>query len=729
MRSAVTEPPAQEEPGLLAKRWRVNWELVLWLAIIGAGAGLRFWDLGSRAYHHDESLHATYSWYLYQGRGYEHLPLMHGPFQFYFTALTFFMFGDSDYTGRILPALFGTVLIGLPYFLRGHLGRTGALVAAVLIAFSPTLLYFSRFARNDIYVAVWALGLVICLWRYLDEGRHRYLYITALLLALMFATKEVSYIIVGTFLLYIDGLVALELWRRWRVGSGGPTSSDWLAFVPFAAFAWVIAALWPLLRRSRHPLAMTLTEGGLPRAGEMLIVYGLLTAPQLAALVQLPLSLLGMDINEAPEGYDLFGPWRTEQAVGLATVFVLIGATVAVGLAWRWRTWLIAMGIFYAAYVLLYTTFFTNMPGFTSGIWGSLDYWLAQQDVKRGGQPGFYYVVLLPVYEFLPLIFAGIAAAYFAIRGNAFSRFLVFWGLGAAIGLSYSGEKMPWLNVHLALPVALLAAYLLRRFWEERSADVRGWRLDIAVVAAVTTVVAGLGQAEGVAQIVRIGFVVVAAAVFLWLALPLRREALAPIAVAVVIGVLGVLSLRAAWMASFQHGDVPVEVLIYTQTSPDVPALMREIDGLAERSGQGKNMPILVDDAAQGFSWPWAWYLRNYRSVGYVNFGMQTSPPSAAVLLIGAGNTGQMQQYQDRYIEGPRYKHRWWFPEDYKTAGWDDFPGGVFKASSWRVWWRYFFDRKPPSQLGSVDGVIYFSRDYVTDAAAADGIGGSGTRP
>src|SRR5712692_11412858 len=52
---------------------------------------LRFWDLGTRMLHHDESLHAVYSYYLYIGKGYVHDPMMHGPFLFEFNALVYFL--------------------------------------------------------------------------------------------------------------------------------------------------------------------------------------------------------------------------------------------------------------------------------------------------------------------------------------------------------------------------------------------------------------------------------------------------------------------------------------------------------------------------------------------------------------------------------------------------------------------------------------------------------------
>ena len=57
---------------------------------------MRFWDLGLRAVHHDESLHAYYSWNIFTGSGYVHNPMMHGPFQMEATAALFHILGDSD---------------------------------------------------------------------------------------------------------------------------------------------------------------------------------------------------------------------------------------------------------------------------------------------------------------------------------------------------------------------------------------------------------------------------------------------------------------------------------------------------------------------------------------------------------------------------------------------------------------------------------------------------------
>jgi len=122
----------------------LNWETALYLLLIAAAVLTRFWDLGVRTMSHDESLHTHYSWKLYVGQGYQHNPMMHGPFLFHANALVYFLFGVNDFTARIVPALFGVALVGLPYLLRKWLGRTGALITSALLLISPSFLYFTR---------------------------------------------------------------------------------------------------------------------------------------------------------------------------------------------------------------------------------------------------------------------------------------------------------------------------------------------------------------------------------------------------------------------------------------------------------------------------------------------------------------------------------------------------------------------------------------------------------
>ncbi len=58
--------------------------------------------------------------------------------------LLFLLFGGGDGMARLLPALAGVALVGLPWFWRKHLGEIGALAAAGLLLCSPLMLFAAR---------------------------------------------------------------------------------------------------------------------------------------------------------------------------------------------------------------------------------------------------------------------------------------------------------------------------------------------------------------------------------------------------------------------------------------------------------------------------------------------------------------------------------------------------------------------------------------------------------
>lgn len=106
---------------------KIRWETLLIIVILGLALFTRFYHLGDRVMSHDEVNHVVPSWELYMGRGYRHDPITHGPFQFHVVALSYFLFGDNDFTSRIPAALFSvatimTVTLGF----RRYLGRNGA---------------------------------------------------------------------------------------------------------------------------------------------------------------------------------------------------------------------------------------------------------------------------------------------------------------------------------------------------------------------------------------------------------------------------------------------------------------------------------------------------------------------------------------------------------------------------------------------------------------------------
>jgi len=550
----------------LVSRWRagLNWEIAVYALLIIIALAMRLWELGARAIHYDECIHICCGWDIFDRPFSWCLAAWtHGPFQFDATALNFFLFGDSDFTARLLPAIFGTALVALPYFLRRQLGRWGSLAVATLLAFSPMFLYFSRYARNDIYIAFFMLLLVVCLWRYIDERKARYLYIGAAALSLSFCTKEVTYItlaVIAFFLIIISGR---ELATRLR------SKVD--------------------LKNISAP-------------SEYLILIGTLSLPLFGAFIQL---IPGVDL-----GADLSSVWAKVLVISLFAI------AAAIGLRWNWRRWLISALIFYGIFTLLYTTFFTNVSGFATGLWGTVDYWIEQQVVARGGQPWYYYIMLMPIYEFLPLLFASIGAVYYTIKGNLFSRFLVYWTVLSLVLYSLFGEKMPWLSLHIALPAILLGGMFIGRLLTGFQ-----WR---------------------------------------WV-----KPRVAQVGIVLVLLLLFPFSVHVAGQESYQKGDEPPQMLLYAGISSDVPRVVAQIEELAQETGEGKELPITVDGAIYDVGW--RWYLRDYKNVDY-----SIDQPKGSVLVLRADHVPADESYLEKYDEGERINLLIWFPEEYRDfdLGW-----------------------------------------------------------
>jgi len=758
--TARTAPaPVEVRPGpldrLLAGRIAVNWEVALYVAVFAAAFALRFWDLGERALHHDESIHAQWSWRLLQG-DYKHSPVFHGPFYYHLQAAFFFVFGASDYTARLSAAVVGSAIVALPLLLRRRLGVVGTLAAVSFLAFSPTAVYYSRFFREDIYQAFFVLLMACTIWRYFASGRERWLIAFALAFTGAVTTKEGSFLTIGVFLVYLDVYLASQLAKATL--RARDLDDPWRRLVltgAYAPWAWVAASLWPLLGRVRKSLDW---EIGLPRSGDVLVLLGTLTLPLLTPLLR-PLleksGILATDIsfvNSAGKQeftsrldweHHLLGGITGNDQAALAGLFaVTVSAAAFVGLQWRAKIWTVAFVAAGLIYLTLMTSLWTNLDGLVSGPWGSLDYWSGQQSEYRGDQPWYYYDLLMPAYEFLPLVICVGGAWWSTVRGNAFSRFLVVWLVGQWLFLSWGSEKMPWNNTHLAVPACILAAWTVNRAvraWQPRPALPRalmalgGSALASGAALLLIAFLPG-GAVYAVARVVialaALGVVAVAAA-------PFGRRGLASFAVAATVGALAVFSVRTMGMVTFDRSDDPRDMLIYTQTSPEIPRLMAKIDALAEATGKGLNMPIAVD-SADSFSWPWAWYLRDYKAVSYADFTQGPPKGDFAVLLVNSSNVAATNDVLGQgatvlYGAPLKYPHRWWFDETYKEAmdvgngactgqfgdcgpfrldTWKTIFDNVFRGDWLDTWFHYWRDHDPGRPNGSVDAYAYFPANF-----------------
>ncbi len=533
----------------------INWETLIFASILILGLFTRFYDLEPRVMSHDENSHVYYSWRLYKGDGYQHTPLTHGPFLFHITALSYFLFGDNDTTARIPYALFSVAAVAFIWFYRRYLGKAGTIITALLMVISPYLLYYSRYVRNEAFVAFFGLLTIWAILRYLETGDPKYTYWLTAATVLHFTTKETSFFYTAQALLFLGLLFIYQVSQKsWQ------DKNYRKMFIGSLIFAFIMLAVFGGLSTYSSSLAApvavegeTSTAPGIPniliglpiiiggfaillalyfvireytweklcqnRAFSLMILLLTLVLPHLAAI---PVRMLGWD----PLDYSTTGILRT-------SIFVIPLAIVSIilGLLWNKRVWLINAAIFYIPFTLFFTTFFTNGNGFFSGLVGSLGYWLEQQGVERGSQPWYYYVFLqIPLYEFLPAFGALLTLGIIIrrkVRGQPITDdipeievdpdaigdsqqpqgqvlyllMIGFWIITSAIAYSVAGEKMPWLTVHITLPLILFTGWGLGQLIESIDwADLltkRGLLLILMIVICLISLSVVIGSWMG----------------------------------------------------------------------------------------------------------------------------------------------------------------------------------------------------------------------------------------
>ncbi|MBU0490684.1 MAG: TIGR03663 family protein [Chloroflexi bacterium] len=742
----------------LAAALQIDWEKLAWLALFIVALVSRFYNLQFGALHHDEVIHASWSWELYRGIGYQHNPIFHGPFLYHFQAFMYLLFGVTDATARLGPAIFGTLMVMLPWFLRKELGRVGALLVGMLILISPSILYYSRHLRHDMFSATCTLIMVIAVFRYLDERRERWLYVLTGALIVSYMNHELTFItvfILGTFLAF------LVLWR-WAVDKQRPfrrTETGWDWDPP----ADLIMLIGTLTAPFFTPFLVNILGRGLTALN--------VTLPTIP-LPSGPVQLVADPINYSTGGILVTAP-----------LYVLVMViSVLIGLWWSPRRWLICAAIFYVPFVLLYTTLFTNPQGLATGSVGSLGYWLTQHEYARGEQPPYYYLLIVPLYEFTALFLSLIGLGFIAIgrarspessaeapadlapteapadlapaetpvdltpaqaeflestdkapaprrdvlhAAGLFPAFMVYWTFLSFVLYSWAGEKMPWLTIHIALPLAVLGGWALahlvaRADWPAIAR--RGGAILAVLVPLIIIVAAALlgrrpfagataaDQSQTMQWLALVIALAVLGGVWVWLAgwRVGLRDSLRVLMVAVVL-ILAAFTVRAAVMASFIHGDVAVEMLIYTQTTPDVPMMNNRVYDITRRLGTDTSTRLIHDEEMRTVLW---WYWRDYTNVSYQDLNANNFAPDAdaPVIWIGANHDDKVRPMMGQYN---RYqgRMRWWFPEDYRGLTSERVISTFTDPGNRETMIKYLLYRELPNPLGSWDFVCYIRKD------------------
>jgi hypothetical protein len=339
---------------------------------------------------------------------------------------------------------------------------------------------------------------------------------------------------------------------------------------------------------------------------------------------------------------------QDERTLGTLTVVFLMGVSTGIGLLWDPRRWCIVAALLLVILLPLYTTFGTNPDGAAGAFWTSLSYWIDQHGVNRGTQPWFYYLMMVPFYETLTLVPALIGGVWLVLkRRDGFAAMLLFWALGTWIALSASGEKMPWLIVPIALPLAFLAAYVLGRLLPHGIDAVRAGRGTTLAWAS-----AGAGT---------------------W--------------------VMAVLLAHTIWTdinLNIRYPDTPVEPMMYSQASPDIPPLA---DDIKQRLRDGRATSVFLDGTSST-AWPWAWYLRGEPvQYGNAEYLRDEGVDEGVIVIAVLGSLPPDSELREQFSQEVPYRHRWFFPENYKQATWGSFARGMLTGAWPRTWLDFALHR------------------------------------
>ena len=482
----------------------------------------------------------------------------------------------------------------------------------------------------------------------------------------------------------------------------------------------------------------TLTLVRQERSFDLVMLLGTLVLPQLSAFL---INFIGWSVPVNASEVNALTP---TDIIHMALVLVPVLITsIGIGLWWNIRQWLINAGIWYSIFIVFYTSLFSNGAGLFTGLVGSLGYWLEQQAVNRGDQPFYYYaLVQIPFYEYLPALGCLLALLYFIFRPFRSApsygdqdqadteshslpaddqevttvtgwqkpptlALLGFWVFTSLFAYSIAGEKMPWLTVHIALPMILVSGWFFGKIIETFDWSLirhhKGWLtvglftiLLPALFSALNSLLGGnppfagssLDQLADTAEFLIALVAALASGTGLFYSL---RKWLPSQVMRVFILIFGllfaVLTARTAFAASFINYDRPTEFLVYAHSGPGDKIALDQIEQISRRLTGGLDIAVAYDSET---SYPYWWYLRNFTNVHFYGSAPTRDLRDVPLILVGDLNYDKLAPVVAQSYYQFDYIRIWWPIEDYDDLTWERIINAItdpqMRQAIFRMW-------------------------------------------
>lgn len=182
--------------------WQKNWIVLALISIVIVSFLLRIWNLGRIGDQiFDEVYFVKFAENYLNGVTFFDI---HPPLGKLIIALGLKLFSDTSFTWRIMPAIFGTLLIILGYFTGKELSSkiTGLYVAAIL-ALDGMILVYSRTGLIDIFLTFFILLSFYFFLKYINSQKISYLILAGIAVGLTASVKYIGFLMLIVFLVMV----------------------------------------------------------------------------------------------------------------------------------------------------------------------------------------------------------------------------------------------------------------------------------------------------------------------------------------------------------------------------------------------------------------------------------------------------------------------------------------------------------------------------------------------
>jgi uncharacterized protein (TIGR03663 family) len=538
------------------------------LLIIAIALAARIWALDYKPAHIDEGVNGSFADAMRETGHYAYDPAnYHGPLHFYVLFASQTLFGRSLWALRLPTVLIGTATVALLLAFRRHFSFRAAAYAAVFLAVSPGMVFYSRYAIHEMWLPFFALlamhgGMALAR----GDARKPDLWRIGIGIAGMILTKE-------TWLLHFiaAALAGCMVWLMAQFSgqsSRRPRPAQFFGNTPVAP--------------DSPPAVAPLTAGDFAQVA--VVSYGILIA-----------------------FYSGFG-FNWSGVSGMITTFAPMAEKGTTGEGHNKETfywlkllahyeWPAAAGIIAA---LIVTPRRSPLAGFLLMAAGAAAaaYFMARPPVDGYGRPDFLFpnlgfdISIAPGAFTSPDTLTSVAIGAAVVGACCFiaaparhppARWLALYTLGSLAAYSLIPYKTPWCLVNVICPACLVLGHVIDRL----SASANAWL--VAIIPAVLT-------ASSVRDTLHLNFVQPTAD-----NLPETRSV--PVAARIISG-----SLQPE-PEPFFDGDR----YAYVQTTFDINELLIPLRALVARDPRNRQ----ITGHIFGESSPLAWLLNDFPNIQY----------------------------------------------------------------------------------------------------------------